>query len=232
MSKKNRVATSTSTAVLEALPESTTELSESSHAAANAETAVEFSREAALTKMAELDPGIDYSEFADDELQCELEAAMAPPYDPDADKAAEATGDGLAHEASAVVEQTAESTEDLKARLTRVEADLKVARAAKSNKRVASGSKPRPNVKYTLLNRAPGWTQTPQVIQIQQILFDPAVQEKFKQEDGSVVIPEPELFALVEDGAKRGILRTRQNPVRILQYYRGELIGHDVLRMA
>jgi len=236
MSKKNRVAASGgSTAVLEALPESTiesaTEAPESAHDLANEQTVEEFSREAMLAKMAELDPGIDYSEFEDDELRQELAAAMEPPYDPDADKAAEATGDGLAHEAAAVG-RSAESTEDLRARLLRVEADLKTAREAKATRKVASGSKPRPNVKYTLLNQAPGWTQTPQVIQLQQILFAPEVLEKYKQENGSVVISEPDLFSLVEEGAKKGILRTRQNPIRICQYYRHQLIAHDVLRMS
>jgi hypothetical protein len=242
MSNKKRVAASGgSAAVLEALPESTNqEVTEATHDRANQETVEEFSREAepgeeaareqALARLAVLDPGIDYSELSNDELRQELASAEAPPYDPCAEESAEATELASASEAATVVEPPSQSRDELKAKLADLEVALEAAKAAKQGKRVASGSKPRPNVKYTLLNRAPGWTQTPQVIQIQQILFDPAVQERFKQEDGSVVIPEPELFALIEAGVKTGVLRTRQPPVRIFQYYKSQLVGHDVLR--
>ncbi len=86
-------------------------------------------------------------------------------------------------------------------------------------KKVASGSKARPNVVYTLLNKPPKWSDTPQVAQIEQILFS---QPKKK-------MTEPEIFELIKAGAEAGVLRTRQNPVRIFQYYRANLISENVL---
>lgn len=86
-------------------------------------------------------------------------------------------------------------------------------------KKVASGSKARPNVVYTLLNQPPQWSDTPQVAQIEKILFG---QSKKK-------LTEPEIFDLIKAGAEAGILRTKQNPVRIFQYYRASLISENVL---
>lgn len=86
-------------------------------------------------------------------------------------------------------------------------------------RKVASGSKARPNVVYTLLSKPPKWSDTPQVAQIEQILFG---QSKKK-------LTEPELFDLIRKGAEDGVLRTKQNPVRIFQYYRAGLISGNVL---
>lgn len=87
-------------------------------------------------------------------------------------------------------------------------------------KRVASGSKARPNVVYTLLSKPPKWSDTPQVAQIEQILFGQT----------KTSMTEPEVFDLIKAGADAGILRTKQNPVRIFQYYRANLISENVLR--
>ncbi len=89
----------------------------------------------------------------------------------------------------------------------------------KKPRRVASGSKARPNVKYTLLKRPPKWSDTPQIAQLEEILFGQDKRE----------LLEPELFDLIKKGAEAGVLRTKQNPVRIFQYYRSDLIKDNVL---
>jgi hypothetical protein len=99
-------------------------------------------------------------------------------------------------------------------------------------RKVASGSTPRPNVVYTLLAKPPAWHNTPQVAQLEQILFAPEVAAKFTVEvqgKPTVQIKEPDMFALIEDGKTRGVLRTRQPAVRIFQYYRSDLIAANVL---
>jgi hypothetical protein len=114
-----------------------------------------------------------------------------------------------------------------------LQAEIEKLKARGSGKRVASGSKARPNVKYTLLSKPPAWHNTPQVAQLEQILFAPEVAAKFTTEVGGkpvVQLTEPDIFALIEAGQKSGILRTKQNPVRIFQYYRSELLNANVLR--
>jgi hypothetical protein len=54
-----------------------------------------LSRSEMLGMLAELDPGVNYSECSDEELLVELNAALEPPYDPDAGKQV-ATDLGLA----------------------------------------------------------------------------------------------------------------------------------------
>ena len=107
---------------------------------------------------------------------------------------------------------------------------IAVLKNAKTSKRVASGSKARPNVTYVLLSKAPAWRSTPQIAQLQQILFDEAFLAAHRGEDGAVKVSEPELFAQVVAGHAAGILHTKQEPVRIFQYYRSDLIGADCLR--
>jgi hypothetical protein len=118
---------------------------------------------------------------------------------------------------------------------------LEAAKAGRESRRVASGSKPRPNVVYTLLKQPPRWHSTPQVAQLQQVLFDPAVMQKYgvdkkDPKTGKITrvaeIPEPDVFDLVAAGAARGAIRTRQSPVRLLQYYRSTLLNADCLRWA
>lgn len=96
-------------------------------------------------------------------------------------------------------------------------------------KRVASGSKPRPNVKYVLLAKAANWRGAPQVSQLLDILFEPSFVAAHKSADGKVEIAEPELFEQIERGHAAGILRTSQPPIRIFQYYRNELRKADCL---
>lgn len=103
---------------------------------------------------------------------------------------------------------------------------------SKSGRRVASGSKARPNVKYTILAKPPEWSNTPQIAQLQHIIFDPKVAEKFTVDlNGKKVvqIPEPELFDLIRAGAEAGVLKTTQEPVRIFQYYRSDLVKAGAL---
>ena len=99
-----------------------------------------------------------------------------------------------------------------------------------ATKKVASGSRARPNVKYTLLTNPPAWASTPQVAQLQQILFSPEVIAKFTQPDGKVEMTEPEIFSVIEAGAAAGLLKTSQPPVRILQYYKSDLLNANCLR--
>ena len=115
---------------------------------------------------------------------------------------------------------------------TMIETLRKEINELKSNgsKRVASGSKPRPNVIYQLLKRPATFHKTPQVAQLQQIIFDPTFVAKHTLPDGTVKVPEPELFEQIAAGQAAGILRTRQMPVRILQYYRNTLMNADCLR--
>ena len=117
---------------------------------------------------------------------------------------------------------------DLIANLQAKIAALKEDRA----KRVASGSKPRPNVTYTLLDKPLAWSSTPQVAQLQQILFDEKFLADHRQSDGAVKIAEPDLFAAISAGAAAGALRTKQEPIRIFQYYRSHLLNANCLRWA
>ena len=111
-----------------------------------------------------------------------------------------------------------------------LQAQINLLKTSKASRKVASGSKARPNVTYTLLAKPPAWHSTPQVAQLQQILFDPAFLEAHRQTDGSVKVSEPDLFAQVVAGHAAGILRTRQEPIRILQYYRSDLLNANCLR--
>jgi len=156
------------------------------------------------------------SEVNTDNLGEELQGAEDATVHP----AVEADG---AHQSE--VKLTDEQIEKLKSGLT--EEQLAVVETLQSEiaalskpKRVASGSKARPNVVYTLMNKPPKWSDTPQVAQIEQILFGQDKRE----------MTEPEIFDLIKAGADAGILRTRQNPVRIFQYYRSDLIKDNVLR--
>ena len=126
--------------------------------------------------------------------------------------------------------------EDLSPAMLEIEslrAKIAELKAARATRRVASGSKPRPNVTYVLLAKPPQWHGTPQVAQLQQILFDPAfVAAHTVEVDGKPVVrvAEPDLFAQVVAGHAAGVLRTRQEPVRIFQYYRSDLLHADCLR--
>ena len=131
----------------------------------------------------------------------------------------------IADQAKAEIPQAAmEIINNLEARIAAIQ-ETKASRRS-----VASGSKPRPNVTYVLLKAPPKWHGTPQVAQLQQILFNPAFMEAHKQQDGSIKVNEPELFAAVEAGKAAGILRTKQNPVRIFQYYKSHLLNADCIR--
>ena len=119
---------------------------------------------------------------------------------------------------------------ELLAMLERLKQELASIRGSESGRRqVASGSKARPNVLYTLLNKPNSWHSTPQVAQLQGLLFDPSVAQKYAK-DGVVTLTEPELFGIIEDGKAAGKLRTKQPAVRIFQYYRNELLLSNTLR--
>lgn len=124
--------------------------------------------------------------------------------------------------------------EQLMAAVNSLKEELEKIRARGTSKKPKSGSKARPNVTYKLLDWTPRWHSTPQVAQLQQILFTPEVLEKYavpaNDKGVKAEIAEPELFALIEAGKEKGTLRTKQDPVRILQYYRTELLNANCLR--
>ena len=85
-----------------------------------------------------------------------------------------------------------------------------------------SGSKARPNAMYKLLKRPVAWAKTPQVAQLQQIIFD--------NPEKLTLIPEPKLFEMLEAAKLDGRLRTTQPAARIFQYYRAALVGGDYIQ--
>ena len=147
-----------------------------------------------------------------------------PPVEPQPDKTEEV--EQPKPEETAAREIPAEALKLIEA----LQAQINLLKTSKASRKVASGSKARPNVTYTLLAKPPAWHSTPQVAQLQQILFDPAFLEAHRQTDGSVKVSEPDLFAQVVAGHAAGILRTRQEPIRILQYYRSDLLNANCLR--
>lgn len=116
------------------------------------------------------------------------------------------------------------------AQLNSLQAQVDTLKMKPAKSRIATGSKPRPNVIYTLLERPPKFTGTPQVGQLINILFDPTFVAAHKQADGSVKVPEPELFEQIKAGHAAGVLRTRQEPVRIFSYYRSNLLHANAIR--
>jgi hypothetical protein len=156
-------------------------------------------------------------------------AVAEPPEEPANDGA-----DDARPEVPEVVNQPqelvpADATDPL-VRLEALQAEVDLLKAKPGKSRVATGSKPRPNVIYTLLERPPKFTGTPQVGQLINILFDPTFVAAHKQADGSVKVPEPELFEQIKAGHAAGVLRTRQEPVRIFSYYRSNLLHADAIR--
>jgi hypothetical protein len=131
------------------------------------------------------------------------------------------------------VEEPVAAKEIPKAALELIEAlqaQINLLKTSKASRKVASGSKARPNVTYTLLAKPPAWHSTPQVAQLQQILFNEAFLAAHRGEDGTVNVSEPELFAQVIAGKEAGVLRTHQEAVRIFQYYRSILLNSNCLR--
>jgi hypothetical protein len=123
--------------------------------------------------------------------------------------------------------EEAMSGHDAQDTIAALRAELEKLQTQGSGRRIKSGSKPRPNVTYTLLNKPPQWSSTPQLAQIEQILFNNQLA------DGggfSPTIAEPQLFELLEQGKSRGALRTGQPAVRVFQYYRNRMLKENVLR--
>lgn len=131
------------------------------------------------------------------------------------------------------VEKPEPTKAELLEMLSRFQSELEKLRngasTSSTKRQVASGSKARPNVLYTLLSKPNSWHNTPQVAQLQGLLFDPEVAAKHTK-DGAVQMTEPELFAILEEGKAAGKLRTKQPAVRIFQYYRNELLNSNTLR--
>ncbi len=213
----------------------------------------QMTRDQMLDHLQAVDPDTNYTQLSDDDLKSFVSASHDEPLSaateeqPATEQPGEIEQEKPAEEkpepaqpadVKAPVVQEQDLVSMLRSRLSAedqkiiddLQSKIKAASERKGTKRVASGSKARPNVKYTLLSKPPSWHNTPQVAQLQQIIFDPTVIAKYKQPDGSVVVAEPELFALIEQGAKSGVLRTKQPPVRIFQYYRNDLLIADSLR--
>jgi hypothetical protein len=171
----------------------------------------------------------DASEPIVDEVPVDADAQpLDAPPDPvtPAEELAIESAETVSEVAAAVAPPVSEAMR----KIAELQAQIEALKAARASKRVASGSKARPNVVYTLLSKPPQWHSTPQVAQLQQILFDPDFIAKYKQPDGSVQVTEPELFAQVAAGQAAGVLRTSQEPVRIFQYYRSQLLTANCLR--
>lgn len=120
---------------------------------------------------------------------------------------------------------------ELIAMIERIQGELAKLRSGESSskRQIASGSKARPNVIYTLLSRPNSWHSTPQVAQIQGLLFDDDVIAKYTV-GGVTQLTEPQLFEIIEAGKVAGKLKTKQPAVRIFQYYRNELLNSNTLR--
>lgn len=194
----------------------------------------EMTRDQMLEHLAVVEPKSDYSEASDDELRDLVNMTMEQDQNPGSAEEPPADQPAEDEKPEAVEEIRQEDLDKLPTEARRVVETLLTKLQTvqtKGTKRVASGSKARPNVKYTLLKKPPKWHDTPQVAQIEQILFADDVLKKFQNpETKKVEIPEPELFDLIKRGAESGVLRTRQNPVRIFQYYRTDLRAADVIQ--
>lgn len=147
----------------------------------------------------------------------------------DGDEDTKLEGDVNNDEGELVEAKTGQSAEVVSAleTIAALEAQLDALRAKKSG-RIASGSKPRANVTYTLLKKPVALHKTPQVAQLQQIIFDPKLLQQFgvAPDAKEVKISEPALFAMIEAGAKSGMLKSSQPPIRVFQYYRSKML-HD-----
>ena len=155
-------------------------------------------------------------------IEAAEEIALAPPVD------APPEPDPIPDEVPAIAAIGIPSA-DASGLIANLQAKIAALKESKS-KRVASGSKPRPNVTYTLLDKPLNWSSTPPVAQLQQLLFSPAFLAQHVQADGSVKLSEPDLFAAIVAGAASGALRTKQEPIRIFQYYRSNLLNANCLR--
>lgn len=227
------------------------ELSDASNVATEALPADQMNREQMLEHMSHADPGTDFSQLSDEDLREFVkndltDAPMTAGEVADEQPETPVTDQPIPEETpteSAIAEQTlddeiVENLDGIPADAAQVimnlRAEIAKLKTKSTSKRVKSGSKARPSVKYTLLNKPPSWHNTPQVASIEQILFDPAVEAKYGVEgkDGKrvVEIPEPEIFDLIRAGAASGKLRTKQDPVRIFQYYRNDLLLENALR--
>ena len=159
------------------------------------------------------------------EVRTESDVTPAePPAEPQPDKTEEV--EQPKPEETAAREIPAEALKLIEA----LQAQINLLKTSKASRKVASGSKARPNVTYTLLAKPPAWHSTPQVAQLQQILFNEAFLAAHRGEDGTVKVSEPELFAQVIAGKEAGVLRTHQEAVRIFQYYRSILLNSNCLR--
>lgn len=204
-----------------------------------------------LEYLHQYDPSIDYSSASNDDLNAFREFIQAGPApeasDEQSSELQEIGEDDPPEGVFPIVEEEEDEEEDSEsdvpeptnAELVSMLSNLRdQLESLKSNRtsstRVASGSRPRANVKYLLLNKPPKWHKTPQVAQIEQILFSKEVADKFTSVvDGkpTVSISEPDLVEIIRKGAEDGTLRTQQEPFRIFQYYRKDLISASVIRM-
>jgi len=182
---------------------------------------------------------------AEEDLQEGLTAVESAiePFDVEiADSTATAATSPIVASASPPVEApiVANPLSDLQARIAKLQEQLTALSAspatpatqavATAAKKSGPGSKPRPNVTYFLLKKPAAWASTPQRAQIEQILFSPEVQERFKKDDGQVTLTEPEFFEVIEAGAAAGMLRTTQPAVRVAMYYYNDLLNAGCIR--
>jgi hypothetical protein len=189
-----------------------------------AEPTAESTVEVAVESMTEAPVEV----VAEPTVEAPVEVAAEPTVEAPVEVAAEVAAEPTA-EAAEVSPAPIETKESILAEIERLRANIAAATGT-TRKAAGSGSRPRPNVVYTLLKKPLAWASTPQVAQLQQILFSPEVAAKFGKLDGTVQMAEPELFAVIVAGAEAGILRTSQPPVRIWQYYKSDLLNADCIR--
>ena len=194
---------------------------------AAAETAVEtvVAVQAEPLEAAEVDADLEGIAEVDAVLEEISSQDASIPEDPLPEPVAEAVA---AAESVPEAAEAFELPEALVKQIAALKAKIEELSAARS-KRIASGSKPRPNMVYTLLSRPAKWTGAPQVGQLLDIIFDPEFVAIHKDQNGKVEVAEPDLFAAIEAGAAAGKLRTKQPPVRIFQYYRSDLRKADAI---
>jgi len=198
-------------------------------------------REQLLQHLSAAYPGDDFSNSTDEEL---LEfAQFGQETETIEDEPIDEPTEVLQETPVEVVSEPTEQLVDARAMIARLEAEIAKINAGRGSK-VKSGSAARPNVKYVLLVKPPKWHDTPQVAQLEQTFFADDVLAKYAPTDAdadlltkvgakngaAAVIPEPELFELVRAAHSGGVLRTKQDPVRIFQYYRSTLMGANVMR--
>jgi len=85
------------------------------------------------------------------------------------------------------------------------------------------------HVAHDFANVESALPSTPQVRQIYSAVLDHAIRIENTEEE--IYFTPGEIQDLMEDAAAKGILKTRQDPMRIFKYYRQQLLGSGLMRL-